>query len=96
MSELKADICAVLRSNETSAAQFHAVFKTWRTFQELTPIFTLRWRCWSQRHFNENRNIQGKQSNAIGVAVLVCLKSQMLCKKYLNVGSFSIKLTILS
>ena len=41
---------------------FHAVFKTWPTFQELTPIVSFRRRRWSQRNFSENRNIHGNQS----------------------------------
>ena len=41
---------------------FHAVFKTWSTFQELTPIVSFRRRRWSQRNFSENRTIQGNQS----------------------------------
>ena len=40
----------------------HAVFKTWSTFQELTPIVSFRRRGWSQRDFVGNRNIQSKQS----------------------------------
>ena len=60
----KADIRAVLLSNETSTAHFHAVFKTWPTFQELTSIVSFR-RRWSQRNFSENRNIQGNQSKDV-------------------------------
>ena len=41
---------------------FHALFKTWLTFQELTSIVSLRRRCWSQENISENRNIQGNQS----------------------------------
>ena len=41
---------------------FHAVFKTWPTFQELTSIVSFRKRRWSQRNFSENRNKQGNQS----------------------------------
>ena len=52
----KADICAV---------HFHAVFKTWPTFQELMSIVSFRRRRWSQSNFSENRNIQGNQSKDI-------------------------------
>ena len=44
---------------------FHAVFKTWPTFQELTSIVSFRRRRWSQRNFSENRNIQGNQSKDV-------------------------------
>ena len=42
---------------------FHAVFKTWLTFQELTSINSFRRRRWSERDSGENRNIQGNQRN---------------------------------
>ena len=44
---------------------FHAVFKTWPTFQELTSIVSFRRRRWSQRNFSENRNIHGNQSKDV-------------------------------
>ena len=44
---------------------FHAVFKTWPTFQELTSIVSFRRRRWSQSNFSENRNIQCNQSKDI-------------------------------
>ena len=44
---------------------FHAIFKMWPTFQELTSIVSLRRRCLSQRFLSENRNIQGNQSNIL-------------------------------
>ena len=44
---------------------FHAVFKTWPTFQELTSIVSFRRRRWSQSNFSENRNIQCDQSEDI-------------------------------
>ena len=44
---------------------FHAVFKMWPTFQELTSTVSFRRRRWSQRNFSENRNIQGNQSKDV-------------------------------
>ena len=41
---------------------FHAVFKMWPIFQELTSIVSFRRRHWNQSNFSENRNIQGNQS----------------------------------
>ena len=49
----KTDIRAVLLSNETSTAPFHAVFRTRPTFQELTSFVSFRGRRWGQRSFSE-------------------------------------------
>ena len=69
---------------------FHAVFKTWPTFQELTCIISFRRRCWIQSiNFSDNKNIQGTplQKNTtiikeifslppdVGVTILDCLSS---------------------
>ena len=48
----KADICACSQVR-LQLLHFHAVFKKWQTFQELTSIVSFRRKSWSQRNFRE-------------------------------------------
>ena len=61
MSEVKPTLLLSCSQMRLQLLHFHAVFKMWPTFQELTSIVSVRRRRWSQRNFSENRNILGNQ-----------------------------------
>ena len=56
----KADICAVLLSNETSTAPFPRCLQTVANISRTNVHLSFRRRRWSQQNFSEN--IQGNQS----------------------------------
>ena len=66
--------------------RFHAVFKMWPTFQELTSIVSFRRRRWSQPNFSENRKIHSNQSkdmlSKIAKKLFSCLPTLVLASSF--------------
>ena len=80
----KADICAVLLSNETSTAPFPHCLQNVTDISR-TSIASFRRRRWSQQNFTKNRNIQGNQSKDVlnskiwGLWINIFLASRCWC-----------------
>ena len=84
MSEIKLTFVPSCSQLRLQLLHFHAVFKTWPTFQGLTSIFMFGKRCWSQQNFSKNRQIKDmlKKDTRIMKKCFSCLPTLVLLSSF--------------